>query len=80
MAGYANCCLYPLPGGLSSWETCPDVCVKKWPEMRELRDPQNVCQIGQVPLYGYDVCKTPSIGVQVGLNQYDVVFNSYSNP
>ena len=22
-----------------------------WPKMRELRDPQNGCQIGQVPLY-----------------------------
>ena len=32
--------------------------------MRELRDPQNECQIGQVPLYGYDFCKTPSIRVQ----------------
>ena len=35
--------------------------------MRELRDPQNGCQIGRVPLYGYDFCKTPSIRVELGL-------------
>ena len=29
--------------------------------MREMRDPQNGCQIGQVPLYVYTFCKTPSI-------------------
>ena len=38
-------------------------------EMKELRDPQNGCQIGQVPLYGYGLCKTPSIRVQLGLKQ-----------
>ena len=32
--------------------------------MREMRDPQNGCEIGTVPLYGYDFCKTPSIMVQ----------------
>ena len=48
--------------------------------MRELRDPQNRCQIGQVSLYRYDFCKTPSIRVQLGLKQLGVVFNSYSNP
>ena len=48
--------------------------------MRELRDPQNGCQIGQVPLYGIGFCKTPSIRVQLGLKQLGVVFNSYSNP
>ena len=29
------------------------------PEMRELRNPQNGSQIAQVPLYGFDFCKTP---------------------
>ena len=48
--------------------------------MRELRDPQNGCQIGQVPLYGYDFCKAPSIQVQLGLKQLGAVFNNYSNP
>ena len=54
------------PGGLTCWETCPDVCFEKcgkwvlfWPEMRELRDPQNGCQIGLVPLYVYSLCKIP---------------------
>ena len=64
----------PWPGGLTCWETCLDVCVVKsgkWvlfgPEMREMRDPQNGCEIGTVPFYGYDFCKTPSIRVQLGL-------------
>ena len=50
------------------------------PEMRELRDPQIGCQIGQVPLHGYNSCKTPSIMVQLRLKQFGVVFNSDSNP
>ena len=33
--------------------------------MRELTDPQNGCQIGQVPLYGYNFCKIPSIRVMI---------------
>ena len=63
------------------------MCVKKlgkWllflPEIREWRDPHNGCQVGHVPLNGYDFCKTPSIRVQLGLKQLGVVFNSYSNP
>ena len=48
--------------------------------MRELRDLQNGCQIGQLPVYGYDFCKTPSVKVQLGLKQLGVVFNSYSKP
>ena len=63
-------------GGVTCWETCPDVCVKKWgkwvffgPEMREMRDPQNGCQIGPVPLYGYNLCKTPSIRIQLLLKE-----------
>ena len=43
-----------------------------WPEMREMRDPQNGCEIG-IPLYGYDLCKTPSIWVQLGLKQLGLV-------
>ena len=39
------------------------------PEMREMRDPQNGCQIGQVPLYGFNFSKTPSIRIQLLLNQ-----------
>ena len=39
------------------------------PEMREMRDPQNGCQIGPVPLYGYNLCKTPSIRIQLLLKQ-----------
>ena len=62
--------------GVDLLGTSPDVCVK----MRELRDPQNGCQIGQVPLYGYGFCKTSLIRVQLGLKQLGVVFNSYSNP
>ena len=61
-----------MPGGLTCWVTCPDVCVKKggkWvlfrPEMRELRDPQNGCQFGHVPLYKYTSCKTLSILVMI---------------
>ena len=50
------------------------------PEMREMRDPQNGCQIGTVPLYGYDFCKTPSIRVQLRLKQLGIVFSNYSNP
>ena len=64
-------CAY-IPGGLTCWETCPDVYVEKlgkWfsfrPEMRELRDTQNECQIGQVPLREYNFCKTPSIRIQL---------------
>ena len=48
--------------------------------MKELRDPQNGCQISPVPVYGYDFCKTPSIKVELGLKQFGVVVNSYSNP
>ena len=48
--------------------------------MREMKDSQNGCQIGQVPLYGYDFCNTPSIRVQLGLKQLGVVFNHYSKP
>ena len=48
--------------------------------MRELRNPQNGCQIGQVPLYGYGFCKTPSIRVELGLKQLGAVVNSCSNP
>ena len=49
--------------------------------MREIRDPQNGCQIGPVPLYGYYFCKTPSIRVQLGLKQLGIVFfSNYSNP
>ena len=48
--------------------------------MREIRDPQNGCQIGPVPVYGYDFCKTTSKRVQLGLKQLGVVFNNYSNP
>ena len=33
--------------------------------MRALRDPQNGCQLGQVPLYGYNSCKIPSIWVMI---------------
>ena len=39
------------------------------PEMREMRDPQNGCQIGPVPLYGYNLCKTPPIRMQLLLKQ-----------
>ena len=46
--------------------------------MREMRDPQNGCQIGTVPLYGYDFFKTPSIRVQLGLKQLGIV--NYINP
>ena len=35
------------------------------PEMRESRDPQNGCQIGQVSLYMYTFCKIPSILVMI---------------
>ena len=49
-------------------------------EMREMRDPQNGCQIGPVPLYGYDFCKTPLIRVQLRLKQLGLVFSTYSNP
>ena len=48
--------------------------------MREMRDPQNGCQIRLVPLYGYDFRKSPSIRVQLGLKQLGAVFNNYSNP
>ena len=51
-----------------------------WPEIREFRDPHDGFQIGQVPLCGYDFCKTPLIRVQLGLRQLGVVFNSYSYP
>ena len=68
---FKNGFVYTRPGGLTCWETCPDVCVEKLgksvlvrPEMREMRDPQNGCQIGPVPLYGYDFCKTTAIRVQ----------------
>ena len=45
-----------------------------------MRDPQNGFQIGLVPLYGYDFCKSPSIKVQLGLKQVGTVFNNYSIP
>ena len=45
-----------------------------------MRAPENGCQIGPVPLYGYDFCKTTSIWVELGLKQLGVVFNNYSNP
>ena len=50
------------------------------PEMREMRDPQNGCEIGTVPLYGYDFCKTASIRVQLGLKELGIVSSNYSNP
>ena len=40
--------------------------------MREMRDPQNGCQSGPVPLYGYTFCKTPSIRIQLLLKQLGV--------
>ena len=46
--------------------------------MREMRDPQNGCEIG-IPLYGYDFCKTPSIRVQLGLKQIAIVSSNCSN-
>ena len=77
-------CIY-IPGGLTCWETCPDVYVEKlgkWvsfrPEMRELRDTQNECQIGQVPLCEYNFCKTPSIRIQLRQKKSGVIVNSYS--
>ena len=48
--------------------------------MREMRDPQNGCEIGTVPLYRYDFCKTPLIKVQLGLKQLGIVSSNYSNP
>ena len=43
--------------------------------MRELRDPQNGCQIGQVPLHGYDFCKAPSI--QLGTIRIETIWSSF---
>ena len=48
--------------------------------MREMRDPQNGCEIETFPLYGYGFCKTPSIRVQLGLKELGIVSSNYSNP
>ena len=47
--------------------------------MRELRDPQNGCQIGQVPQNGYDFCKSPLILVATDQTPFEAIIYRFGD-